>query len=107
MFRNGIYSVRSIKKFRDESITYNIFRIQDNESVMYGFYCIGFKEYMLAGKTLWDYTNLLSPNDCVLRTNMSNLKVRLKKKDERRNYLLDEMNNNDLMSEKYKKTVSI
>ena len=35
---------------------------------------------------------------------MSSLKVRLKKKDERRNYLLDEININDLMSEKYKKT---
>ena len=27
------------------------------------FYCIVFIEYMLAGKTLLDYTNLLSPND--------------------------------------------
>ena len=26
-------------------------------------YCIGFTEYMLAGKTLLDYTNLFSPND--------------------------------------------
>ena len=28
------------------------------------FYCIAFTEYMLAGKTLLDYTNLFSPNDC-------------------------------------------
>ena len=27
------------------------------------FYCIAFTEYMLAGKTLLDYTNLFSPND--------------------------------------------
>ena len=27
------------------------------------FYCIAFIEYMLAQKTLLDYTNLLSPND--------------------------------------------
>ena len=26
-------------------------------------YCIGFIEYMLAGKILLDYTNLFSPND--------------------------------------------
>ena len=29
---------------------------------MCGFYCIAI-EYMLAGKTLLDYTNLFSPND--------------------------------------------
>ena len=27
------------------------------------FYCIPFIEYMFAGKTLLDYTNLFSPND--------------------------------------------
>ena len=48
---------------KDKSITYNIFRIQDHDSIMCGFYCIAFTEYMLAGKTLLDYTNLLSPND--------------------------------------------
>ena len=31
---------------------------------MYGFYCIAFIKYMLAGKTLLDYyNNLFSPND--------------------------------------------
>ena len=30
---------------------------------MRGFYCIAFIEYMLAGKTLLDYTNLFSPSD--------------------------------------------
>ena len=30
-------------------------RIQDNESIMCGFYCIAFIEYVLAGKTLLDY----------------------------------------------------
>ena len=31
-------------------MTHNIFRIQDNESTVCGFYCIAFLEYMLAGK---------------------------------------------------------
>ena len=44
-------------------ITHNIFIIQDNDSIMCGFYCISFIEYMLAGKTLLGYTNLFSPND--------------------------------------------
>ena len=52
-----------LNKIKDKSITHNIFTIQDNESIMFGFYCIAFTEYMLAGKTLLDYTNLFSPND--------------------------------------------
>ena len=52
-----------LNKIRDNWITHNIFRIPDNESIMCGFYCITFIEYMLVGKTLLDYTNLFSPND--------------------------------------------
>ena len=52
-----------LNKIKDKSTTQNIFRIQNNESIMCGFYCIAFIEYMLAGKTLLDYTNLFSPND--------------------------------------------
>ena len=48
---------------KDKSITYNVFRIPDDDSVMCGFYCFAFMEYMLLGKTLLDYTNLFSPND--------------------------------------------
>ena len=40
----------------------------------------------------------------ILRTNMSSLEFRLKKVDETSNYLLDETNHNDLISEKYKTT---
>ena len=52
-----------LNKIKDKSITHNIFRIQDNESIMCGFYCIAFIEYMLAGKTWLDYTNLFSLSD--------------------------------------------
>ena len=52
-----------LNKIRDKSIPHNIFRIEDNESTMCGFCCIAFIEYMLAGKTLLDYTYLLSLND--------------------------------------------
>ena len=34
-------------KLKDKSVTHNIFRIQDNDSVMCGFYCIAFIEYIL------------------------------------------------------------
>ena len=52
-----------LNKIRDKWITQNILRIQDNESVMCGFCCITFIEYMPARKTLLDYTNLFSPNN--------------------------------------------
>ena len=52
-----------LNKIRDKSITHNIFSIQDNESILCGFYCITFIEYMLARSNLLDYTNLVSPND--------------------------------------------
>ena len=52
-----------LSKIRDKSITHNIFRIRDDESIVSGFYYITFIEYILAGKTLLYYTNLFSPND--------------------------------------------
>ena len=39
-----------LNKIEDKSITHNIFRIQNNESVMCGFYCITFIEYVLQEK---------------------------------------------------------
>ena len=80
---------------------------------MCGFCCIDFIECMLLGKHLLDYVNLFSPNEYknhdkviykYFRTNVSSLKFRLQKIDERRNYLLGEIEHNDLMSEKYKNT---
>ena len=50
-------------KIKDKSITHNIFRIQSDDSIMCGYYCIAFIEYLIAGKSLTDYTNLFSPND--------------------------------------------
>ena len=49
-------------KIKYKSITHNIFRIQNNDSIMCGFYCIAFIESMIVGKTLLDYTNLFSLN---------------------------------------------
>ena len=45
-------------------MTHNIFGIQSDDSIMCGFSCIAFTEYMIAGKTFLDYTNLFSPNNC-------------------------------------------
>ena len=44
----------------DKSISHNMLITQDNESIISGFYCIDSIVYMLAGKTLLDYTNVFS-----------------------------------------------
>ena len=41
----------------------NIFRVQANNSVISGYFCIGFTDFMLVGKTLVDFTSLFSPYD--------------------------------------------
>ena len=51
-----------LKKIKDKSITYNIFKVQNDNSVIHGLYCIAFIEYMMTGKTFSDYTNLVFPN---------------------------------------------
>ena len=58
------YIPEEIKKFiGNTNIKANIFMVQANDSVMCGYFCIGFIDFMLAGKTLTDYTNLFSPYD--------------------------------------------
>ena len=52
-----------LSKMKYKPITHNITKIQDDDSITCGFYCIAFIEYMVAVKTLLDYTNLFSPND--------------------------------------------
>ena len=53
-----------VKEFiENKNIKANIFRVQANDSVMCGYFCIGFVDFMLAGKKLTDYTNLFSPHD--------------------------------------------
>ena len=53
-----------INKFiGNKNIKSNIFRLQAYGSIMCGYYCVEFINYMLKDKTLLDYTNLFSPND--------------------------------------------
>ena len=55
---------KEINKFiGNNKIKASIFRIQAYDSIMCGYFCIKFINYMLKGKTLLDYTNLFSPND--------------------------------------------
>ena len=53
--------LKEIKAFiNNKNIKTNIFRIQAYDSIMCGYFCIGFINFILAGKTLTDFTNLFS-----------------------------------------------
>ena len=53
-----------VKKFiGNRNITSNIYRIQNYDSIVCRYFCIGFIDYMFKGKSLTDYTNLFSPNN--------------------------------------------
>ena len=52
-----------IKRIGNKNIKTNIFRIQGNESIMCGYFCVAFIDFMLKGKSLTDFTNLFSPNN--------------------------------------------
>ena len=53
-----------IKEFiGNKNIKAQIFRVQANDSIMCGYFCIGFIDFMLAGKKLTDFTSLFSPYD--------------------------------------------
>ena len=71
---------KEIKTFiGNKNINRNIFRIEAYNSMMCGYFCIGFIDFMLERNTLNKYTNLFSPNnlkknnDIILNYFMSNI----------------------------------
>ena len=72
--------LKEIKAFiNNKNIITNIFKIQAYDSMKCGYFCIGFIDFMFAGKTLTEFTNLFSPNnfkkndDIILNYFMSNI----------------------------------
>ena len=71
-----------IKAFiNNKNIKTNIFRVQAYDPVMCGYFCIGFINFMLKGKTWTEFRNLFSPNnfkkndDIILKFFMNNAYV--------------------------------
>ena len=55
---------KEIRMFiNNKNIKTNIFRIQAYDSIICGYFCISFIDFMLMRKTLTELTNLFSPND--------------------------------------------
>ena len=61
----GVENVpKEIKKIIwNKNMITNIYRIQACDSIMCGYFCVRFIDFMLNGKSLLDYTNLFSSND--------------------------------------------
>ena len=56
--------LKEIKKFiNNKNIIANIYRVQNDDSIMCAYICIGFINYMFMSKNLTDYTNIFSPNN--------------------------------------------
>ena len=51
------------QKTGNKDIQTNIFKIHAYDSVMCRYFCVGFIDFMLKGKSLTDFTNLFSPNN--------------------------------------------
>ena len=59
-----LFTLKEIKRFiGHKNIKANIFRIQADNSIMCGYFCIRFTDFMFAGKALIHYTSLFSPYD--------------------------------------------
>ena len=55
---------KEIKAFiKHRNIKTNIFKIQAYDSIMCGYFSIGFNDFMFKGKTPTKFTNLFSPNN--------------------------------------------
>ena len=55
---------KEIKTFiNNKNIKTNIFRIQAYDSIMCGYFCIGFIDFMLTEKNSTEYTHFFSPNN--------------------------------------------
>ena len=55
---------KEIKKFiNNKNVIANIYRVQNYDSIICGYFCIGFIDYMFKGKNLTDYTNIFSPKN--------------------------------------------
>ena len=55
---------KEIRKFiGNKNVITNIYKIQAYDSIMCGYFCIGFIDFILKGKSLLEYTNIFPPND--------------------------------------------
>ena len=69
----------SSSAFKNRNIKTNIFGIKAYDSIMYGYFCIGFINFMFKSKSLTEYTNLFLPNDFKKNDDMESYCLKCKK----------------------------
>ena len=55
---------KEIKKFIGNNSIINIYRVEAYDSIMCGYFCIGFTGFMVKAKSLLNYAYLFFSNDC-------------------------------------------
>ena len=92
------------KSIGNKNIKGNIFREQANNLVMCEYFCIGFIDFMLAGKKMTDFTNIIFKMNEINKTNLTDqTKFRLEKITEIQNVFHKEINRRKLCSKKLNK----
>ena len=56
------FGIKNIPKCHNKNITKNVYKVQANNLIICGYFCIGFFAFMFKGTSLLEYTNLFSPN---------------------------------------------
>ena len=59
----NIFQKKLKKLIENKNIITHIYRIQAYDSIMCGYFCIGFIDFMLKVKSLLEYMNLFFPNE--------------------------------------------
>ena len=59
----NIFQKKLKKLIGNKNVKTNICRIQAYDSIMCGYFCTGFIDFMLKGKSLLEYANLFSNNE--------------------------------------------
>ena len=54
---------KKLENSLEKKIILNIFRIQEYDSIMCGYFSIGFIDFILEDKRFFDYKNIFPPND--------------------------------------------
>ena len=103
------HALEEIKEFiRRKNLKANIFRVQANNSIMCAYFCIGFIDFILAGKKLTDFMSLFSQTSRINGIDKTNLTDQRKCRQisKIQNYFNQEISQRKLSSKTLRKYVA-
>ena len=103
------HALEEIKEFiRRKNLKANIFRVQANNSIMCAYFCIGFIDFILAGKKLTDFMSLFSQTSRMNGIDKTNLtdQRKCRKISKIQNYFNQEISQRKLSSKTLRKYVA-